>query len=691
MRRRLLILSQERNALMRQISRPWARRRYSKTLIILTIAACILAVGTACGGGSSSTTGTVGITISPTSVTLPVAASQQFSAVVSNTTNTTVTWQVNGTTGGSATYGIISTAGVYTAPTTLPTGTVTVTAISSADTSKTATATVTITSANTLVISPAQVTVPAGAQQTFTSSLGNAAVATSWSVSCGDATAGACGTIDGTGVYTAPLSPPAGQTVTVFAKSSNNIATAANANVIITYGTGTLSGPYSFELTGVRAGQSFSSVGSVTFDGQGKITGGTADLPGQTTPITITGGTYTCDVTGRVTATLQTTSGSQGWEIALINHARSFVTRVDGVVVHGDLQLQDSTRLGSNLGGSLSLHLAGTSTGHTSPIAGQVGALTVDPNGNITSGVLDVNDGGTVSTAISVSGSATASTATTGRGTLTLTSAFGAQQLFAYYLIDAYTANLVQIGGGHDFVGKVVWRAPNTTINAQYYMGSYGFVFPGANASGLMAQGGTFSVDASGNISNGTLDTSSDSAYSLGYLFSGLFTVTDPTTGRATVNFNVGASTYHYVVYPPDTNANLTFLGIDTGNVVLGPADSSQSVVTGSAIPALSGNFAVQSAETSSSVARNLTGGLVLSALAPSGWLDVINNGNISLDTPLQSSTFSITSLYGRGTLHLQAGTYSASYTTYLVNGDAVLLMQTDGNGVQTGAIQKRY
>lgn len=90
----------------------------------------------------------VTVSVSPTSGSLQAGSgnAQSFTATVADTLNTQVTWQVNAITGGNATVGTISTAGVYTAPATLPSPTtVTVTAISSADSTRSASATVTIT------------------------------------------------------------------------------------------------------------------------------------------------------------------------------------------------------------------------------------------------------------------------------------------------------------------------------------------------------------------------------------------------------------------------------------------------------------------------------------------------------------------------------------------------------------------
>ena len=88
----------------------------------------------------------VSVTISPTSATVGAGGTQQFTATVTNTNNTAVTWQVNGVPGGNATAGTISSAGLYTAPAVVPSpATVTVRAVSQADATKSASAQVTIT------------------------------------------------------------------------------------------------------------------------------------------------------------------------------------------------------------------------------------------------------------------------------------------------------------------------------------------------------------------------------------------------------------------------------------------------------------------------------------------------------------------------------------------------------------------
>ncbi len=110
---------------------------------LVAVAMSILELFGCTGVSTTRTTIPVSVTISPTSATVGAGGTRQFTATVQNTSNTAVTWQVNGVTGGNATVGTISSAGLYTAP--ASPATVTVTAVSQADTTKSASAQVTIT------------------------------------------------------------------------------------------------------------------------------------------------------------------------------------------------------------------------------------------------------------------------------------------------------------------------------------------------------------------------------------------------------------------------------------------------------------------------------------------------------------------------------------------------------------------
>ena len=87
----------------------------------------------------------VTISISPASATVRVKQTQQFTATVQGPADTSVTWKVNGITGGNGSVGTISAAGLYKAPTSVPRpAIVTVSATSNADPTKTASASVTV-------------------------------------------------------------------------------------------------------------------------------------------------------------------------------------------------------------------------------------------------------------------------------------------------------------------------------------------------------------------------------------------------------------------------------------------------------------------------------------------------------------------------------------------------------------------
>src|SRR5262249_5556999 len=79
------------------------------------------------------TPATISVSISPLNVSLQVGQSQQFSATVSGSGNTSINWLVSGVAGGNSSVGKISTTGLFNAPSTVPSGSVVVTAQSAAN------------------------------------------------------------------------------------------------------------------------------------------------------------------------------------------------------------------------------------------------------------------------------------------------------------------------------------------------------------------------------------------------------------------------------------------------------------------------------------------------------------------------------------------------------------------------------
>jgi len=111
--------------------------------LILMQLGCGGTAGVPAGPGPSPTG--VSVTVVPNPANVRAGTQQQFNATVTGTSNSSVAWLVNGTPGGTAAAGTISTSGVYTAPNTLPNpNSVTITAVSEADSSAAGTSAVTL-------------------------------------------------------------------------------------------------------------------------------------------------------------------------------------------------------------------------------------------------------------------------------------------------------------------------------------------------------------------------------------------------------------------------------------------------------------------------------------------------------------------------------------------------------------------
>ncbi len=185
-------------------------------------------------------TNPISVSITPATAALQAGGSQQFSASVSNATNTAVNWSVNGVSGGNATAGTVSSSGLYKAPTSATSNTaVTLTATSVADSTKSASARVTVSPAPTAVavtVSPATASVGAGASQQFTAVVtGTSNTGTTWFVNGVQGGNAAAGTISTSGLYTAPACASA-STVTVTARSVYDSSATASATVSLAGG-----------------------------------------------------------------------------------------------------------------------------------------------------------------------------------------------------------------------------------------------------------------------------------------------------------------------------------------------------------------------------------------------------------------------------------------------------------------------
>lgn len=119
---------------MAGITSTFCSRFVVRSVAVLSVGSLALLSGCSAGSFTSNSGGggsnTVTVTVSGAASTR-LGATSQFTATVANSTSQAVTWKVNGITGGSTATGTISTSGLYTAPTTIPSqNPVTVSAVS---------------------------------------------------------------------------------------------------------------------------------------------------------------------------------------------------------------------------------------------------------------------------------------------------------------------------------------------------------------------------------------------------------------------------------------------------------------------------------------------------------------------------------------------------------------------------------
>lgn len=223
--------------------------------------------------GTTLTIPAVGVSVAPPNVSLNGGGSQSFTATVTNATNKTVTWSLTG-------LGTLDANGAYTAPTFVPSQqTATVKVTSTADPSKSGSAVVTLIPVS-VSVSPSSPTVPIKATQQFAAAVaGTSNSAVTWSVSGTGCTGSTCGTINATGLYTAPDAIPTPPTVTVTAVSAVDVTKSGTATVTITDNANSkLTGSFAFLFQGFLGSGMTSSLGSFTADGNGNVTNGLRDV-----------------------------------------------------------------------------------------------------------------------------------------------------------------------------------------------------------------------------------------------------------------------------------------------------------------------------------------------------------------------------------------------------------------------------
>lgn len=218
-------------------------RKLCVAIVSLAASVALVSCGGGSNGGGGGTVQNIVVSVSPSNdPSVPVGTTQTFTATVTGTSNTAVTWSV----AGGAANGTISSTGLYMAPATVPNpATVSVVATSQANSSKTGSAALTVTTAPpavTVTVTPNPVSVEVFTTRQFNAMVtGTANTAVNWQINGAAGGSATTGTITTGGLYTAPHSVPVksvgggsqATTVTVTAVSQANPAASGNSVVTV--------------------------------------------------------------------------------------------------------------------------------------------------------------------------------------------------------------------------------------------------------------------------------------------------------------------------------------------------------------------------------------------------------------------------------------------------------------------------
>jgi hypothetical protein len=684
-----------------------ALKRFSILVFLVALGGLI-----SCHGyNAPATAPTTGITVavSPATVSLNVVTPQTFQANVSGATNLVVTWKVNNLTGGSPTVGLIDSGGNYLSPAAVPSGgTVTVTAVSFEDNTASGSATVTILAPPQVTISPLTASVSSNGTQGFTSTVTGAPTTNVvWQVNNIPGGNSTFGTIDPSGSYTAPLSPPPGGTVTVTALSADypHPPSLASATVTISgFAPASLQGLYAFSLAGKNASGPFFRVGSFRADGSGNITGGLEDIheaSGVTSNAHSFVGSYTLTPDGRGTMQFNDGHSPANFAIALMNNGQVKIIGADASGTStGEANLQDLTAFKlSALLGTYVFDFTGQDTS-SNPLS-QIGEFAADGAGNITSGSMDVNDNGVVpATPVSFTGSyqADPNGATTlgSNGRLLATLHLpGGDRTFAFYMVSRGSAKFVETDTTQATSGIATQQAPNVTFNLSSLSGSYAFLLSGSSGAaapaGMIATAGSFSADGNGHITSGVLDENINGTPTPAVALSAgaSYTLDPVVNGRGTITFTTLSRTYKLVFY----------LG-QTGSAVFQETDSSitsdgefvqQHLGSNPALSSQS-SYALDASGLSGTLSQVLVGQLTANGAGAisSGHLDINTAGTLTSGEAI-TGTYTIPGSSGRAVLTVNPTADNRNFAVYVVNSTQVFLLGIDSGRLVAGSLLRQF
>ena len=550
----------------------------------LLTALALLLIGTlsACGGSSGGNIPTgPAVSVSPATANVQEGGTQQFTATVTNTTSTTVNWQVNGVAGGNATVGTVTSSGLYTAPDVIPSpASVTISAVLQANTSISGNSIATITAVvfnnsslkGNYVLSLTGIDLNGNAFNAVgaITADGNGNI-TDGEEDLNDVSSGYVLASSVTGTYTVTpdgrgtlnlIIPAISQTTFSYAFAiqalNNAVLNEIDNNVVVssgnlegqTSGTPQPSGNYAFGFAG-----SSTNCGPLNSSGIFAMTspsiGGVQDVNcgGSITQGQSLSGSYSnIDSLGRGTASLSITTGRSSvvYYVVSANHYR-FMCLATTVFFLGSADLQTQSSFAStDFNGNYVVNSSANTVAGVSYSLIQFNAS----GGNISTGYYDVNNTGSVgSTALTGAYSLNSNGRVSGSFTVSpLTLPFAMYMISpsrAYYLDE----RTIAIGGGSVYAQSsavttnAAWAGSYATRQFGYFIVAVG-ILPGNSTS----VSGQISADGNGTLA-GTLDINDPSGVFPGLTLQGTYSVGSVAPGRTTVAITTSEGTRNYIAY----------------------------------------------------------------------------------------------------------------------------------------------
>jgi len=482
----------------------------------------------------------------------------QFTATVTGTSNTGVTWSLSGAGCTGSGSGTLSSSGLYTAPPApAPNpGQVCITATSQADSTRSDSAQVTVKDI-TVVITPNPENVGKGLTQQFTAVVipDDAPQTVTWSIPPASCVGGPCGSIDAsTGIYSAAGASP-GATLSVQAAVPTALDPSGFSTASVTVVSSRLVGSstYAFRFSGFdTSGAAIVRVGSFVVGADGKtISSGVEDELTSGGPqlgrtiINTSSASLNSNNQGTITLNSTGTGGPESNTYTMVLDANGDIQIIDsdgpgqsgsGVIEPFTGKFKDNT----SLSGPFVFGFTGVDS--TGKRVGYVGLANMDGlvDGKITSGLLDTNDDGTAGSASDLTGSYSMAN---GIGTMSLTSpTLGKTFNFNLYGVsgqlkanDPATLYAISTDANPGVSGTVVFQAPdknnynNATLKGTSVVSLTGADSTGANVSltivttdGAGGLSGNFDQNNGGIIVDvgGPLSNPPTAPFSAGYTYS---------------------------------------------------------------------------------------------------------------------------------------------------------------------------